>query len=57
MTNITPFEGRKIRTIWDETKETWLFSVVDVIAALADSPNPTDYLKKCGNVTFCLAIT
>ena len=46
MSNIAPFEGRKIRTIWDETRETWLFSVVDTIAALTDSPNPTDYLKK-----------
>ena len=46
MTNITPFEGRKIRTVWDEARETWLFSVVDAIAALTDSPNPTDYLKK-----------
>jgi len=46
MTNIAPFEGRKIRTIWDEVRETWLFSVVDAIAVLTDSPNPTDYLKK-----------
>jgi hypothetical protein len=43
---IRPFEGRKIRTIWDEKKEEWLFSVVDVVAVLTDSPNPTDYLKK-----------
>jgi hypothetical protein len=46
MTDITPFEGRKIRTVWDEAKETWYFAVVDVIAALTGSPNPTDYLKK-----------
>jgi len=46
MTNITPFEGRKIRTVWDDARETWLFSVVDAIAVLTDSPNPTDYLKK-----------
>jgi hypothetical protein len=46
MTNITPFEGRKIRTVWDEARETWLFSVVDAVDALTDSPNPTDYLKK-----------
>jgi hypothetical protein len=46
MTDIAPFEGRKIRTVWDEAKETWYFAVVDVIASLTDSPNPTDYLKK-----------
>ena len=46
MTHIAPFEGRKIRTVWDEARETWLFSVVDAIAVLTDSPNPTDYLKK-----------
>jgi hypothetical protein len=46
MTVVTPFEGRKIRTVWDETRETWYFAVVDVVAALTDSPNPTDYLKK-----------
>ncbi|MDR3175544.1 MAG: hypothetical protein LBU06_03295 [Desulfovibrio sp.] len=46
MTNITPFEGRKIRTVWDEARETWLFSVVDAVGALTNSPNPADYLKK-----------
>jgi hypothetical protein len=46
MSDIIPFEGRKIRTTWDEARETWYFAVVDVVAALTDSPNPTDYLKK-----------
>lgn len=40
------FEERKIRTIWDEEKETWYFSIVDTIEILTDSVNPTDYLKK-----------
>ena len=40
------FEDRKIRTAWDEEQEEWYFSVVDVIAVLTDSSNPTDYLKK-----------
>ncbi|MBU4257264.1 Bro-N domain-containing protein [Patescibacteria group bacterium] len=30
------FEGQKIRRIWDEEKELWYFSVVDVIAVLTD---------------------
>jgi DNA-damage-inducible protein D len=40
------FEGQKIRRIWDEKEEKWYFSVVDVVAVLTESPNPTDYLKK-----------
>ena len=44
--SIQLFEERKIRTAWDEEREEWYFSVVDVIAVLTDSPNPTDYLKK-----------
>ena len=44
--SIQLFEDRKIRTAWDEEKEEWYFSVVDVIAIFTDSSNPTDYLKK-----------
>jgi len=40
------FENKRIRTVWDEEKEEWYFSVVDVVGVLADSSNPTDYLKK-----------
>ena len=29
---ITIFQGQKIRWIWDEKKEKWYFSVVDIIA-------------------------
>jgi hypothetical protein len=43
---VTPCEERKIRTVWDGARETWYFAVVDVVAALTDSLNPTDYLKK-----------
>jgi hypothetical protein len=43
---IPSFEGRRIRNAWDEEQEDWFFSVVDVVGALTDSPNPTDYLKK-----------
>lgn len=44
--SIQLFEDRKIRTAWNEEKEEWYFSVVDVVAVLSDSANPTDYLKK-----------
>ena len=36
--SIQLFEDRKIRTAWDEEKEEWYFSVVDVIAVLTDQP-------------------
>ena len=45
-TEIQKFGERSIRTAWDEEREEWYFSVVDVIAVLTDSTNPTDYLKK-----------
>ena len=44
--SIQLFEDRKIRTAWDEEKEEWYFSVVDVVAVLSDRANATDYLKK-----------
>ncbi len=37
------FEGSTIRGIWDSEKEDYYFSVVDVINALNDSPNPRKY--------------
>lgn len=40
------FEEKRIRSIWDDEKEEWFFSVVDVVEVLTGSINPTDYLKK-----------
>jgi BRO family, N-terminal domain len=40
------FTDKSIRSHWDAELEEWFFSVVDVVAALTDSANPTDYLKK-----------
>ena len=40
------FEERKVRTVWDEEQEKWYFCVADVVEALTDSVNPTDYIKK-----------
>lgn len=37
------FEDQKIRTAWDEDKEEWYFSVVDVIAVLTGTENPRRY--------------
>lgn len=40
------FEDKKVRAVWDEEKEEWYFSVIDVVAILTESSNPTDYFKK-----------
>ena len=44
--NIQIFEGKKIRSVWDNEKEEWYFSVVDVVGALTDSVNTRDYWYK-----------
>lgn len=46
MSNIKLFQDKKIRSSWNGEEEQWYFSVVDVVEALTDSANPTDYLKK-----------
>lgn len=33
------FEDQKIRTAWDEEKEEWYFSIVDVVGVLTDQPD------------------
>lgn len=45
-TEIQKFEERSIRTAWDEEREEWYFSVVDVIAVLTDSIDPAAYWRK-----------
>lgn len=44
--SIKLFEERRIRTIWDDEKGKWYFSIVDVIAVLTDSTDPTAYWRK-----------
>jgi prophage antirepressor-like protein len=60
--NIKLFEEKKVRTVWDEEKEEWYFSIVDVVEVLTESPNPRKYwsvlknrLKKegCELTTIC----
>ena len=59
------FEDKKVRTAWDDEREEWYFSIVDVCAVLSESENPQTYwrvlknrLKKEGNetVTNCNAL-
>ena len=40
------FEEKKVRTVWDTDAEKWYFSIVDIIAALTDSTDPKQYLKR-----------
>ena len=44
--SLAVFENKQVRRQYDEATETWYFSVVDIVAALTDSVNATDYLKK-----------
>ena len=39
------FQGQQVRYIWDEEKEQYFFSVVDVIQVLTDSTNPQTYWR------------
>lgn len=43
MANIKLFESKKVRTHWDEERELWYFSIIDVIEILTDSNNPRRY--------------
>lgn len=40
---IALFEGKKIRRQWDDEKELWYFSIIDVIQILTDSSIPRRY--------------
>ena len=40
------FENQRIRTAWDEEKEEWYFSIVDVVGVLTDSVDPMAYWRK-----------
>ena len=44
--DIKMFEGSQIRSVWDNEREEWYFSIVDVVGVLSESKNPTDYLRK-----------
>ena len=40
------FEERKVRTVWDDEKEKWYFSIVDVVSVLTDSVDATAFWRK-----------
>lgn len=52
------YNDREVRAIWDDEHDKWWFSVVDIVAALSLSSNPSNYwyvlksrLKKAGSQT------
>lgn len=40
------FEEKRVRTLWDSDAEKWYFAVIDVIAILTDSVDPSAYWRK-----------
>lgn len=46
MDKIQIFDDQEVRSIWDEEREEWLFSVQDVVKLLAESGDPRQYIKK-----------
>lgn len=44
-TKVKLFQNKKIRTLWDEDNEEYLFSVIDIIAVLTESKNPSQYWR------------
>ncbi len=45
-TTLKLFQDTNIRTQWDADAEKWYFSIVDVIAALTESADPSAYWRK-----------
>lgn len=46
MKDLMKFENKQVRSHWDTEEEKWYFSIVDVIAVLTDSVDPTAYWRK-----------
>ena len=40
------FEGKQIRSAWDNEKEEWYFSIIDIVGVLTDSKDPGAYWRK-----------
>jgi len=47
--SIILFNEKQVRRLWDEAKEQWYFSVVDVVAVLTESSDPRNYWKVLKN--------
>jgi len=40
------FEQKQVRSIWSDEEEKWYFSIVDIIAILTSSTDPSAYWRK-----------
>lgn len=47
--SVVLFNQKQVRRVYDEEKETWYFSVVDVVGVLADSTIPKRYWSDLKN--------
>src|SRR3989344_4426128 len=45
-TGIRLFQDQKVKVLWDDEKEKWYFSIIDVIGILSESINPPAYWRK-----------
>ena len=43
---ITFFDLKNIRYVWDDEKEDWYFSVIDLISIFTDCTNPDVYISE-----------
>lgn len=48
-TNITVFENKKVRRVWDEIRATWIFSVIDIIEAIVETRRARKYWNDLKN--------
>ena len=48
---IKVFEDKKIRAVWDDQKEEWYFSIVDVVSVLTESVDGRKYWNKLKQIT------
>ena len=46
MSTIKLFETKQVRSLWDQDKEAWFFSIVDVVSVLTDSVDAAAYWRK-----------
>ncbi len=37
------FNDREVRAVWDDEQGKWFFSIVDIVAAITNSPRPRVY--------------
>ena len=46
MSTIKLFETKQVRSLWDQDKEAWYFSIVDMVSVLTDSVDAAAYWRK-----------